>query len=198
MRCADVGPSDDAPPDGGPAARRRVPTDQLSPREVQAIRTLLFAAFGSDEEEGFTEDDWQHAIGGLHFVLEQDGQIVAHASVVERELHVDGRPLRTGYVEAVATAPTHQRTGLGTQVMRDVGAHIEEHFELGALGTGSHRFYERLGWLTWRGPSSVRTPDGIVRTPDEDGQILVLPTPSSPALDLDAPISCEWRPGDVW
>jgi aminoglycoside 2'-N-acetyltransferase I len=82
--------------------------------------------------------------------------------------------------------------------MGDVGTHIREQFELGALGTGRPAFYERLGWLTWKGPSSVRTAAGNRRTPDDDGYILVLPTPTSPRLDLTAPISCDWRPGDVW
>ena len=35
------------------------------------------------------------------------------------------------------------------------------------------------------------------RTPD-DGDILILPTPASPPLDPDDPISCECGPGDVW
>nr|MBA2254746.1 hypothetical protein [Chloroflexota bacterium] len=76
--------------------------------------------------------------------------------------------------------------------------YIPEGFELGALGTGSHGFYERLGWLTWQGPSNVRTATGTLPTPDDDGYIMVLSTPTSPALDLTTPISCEWRPGDVW
>jgi aminoglycoside 2'-N-acetyltransferase I len=156
------------------------------------------AAFGSDEEERFTDDDWAHAVGGMHFVLDLDGEIVTHASVVERELHVAGRPLRTGYVEAVATASGREGAGFGSLVIADVTSYIRDRFELGALGTGRHRFYERLGWLTWTGPASVRTPEGPRRTSDEDGYILVLPTPSSPALDLDAPISCDWRSGDVW
>jgi len=176
----------------------RAATNELTDPEIQAIRQLLVDAFGTDEEERFEEDDWRHAIGGLHFVLESDAAIVAHASVIQRELHVEGRPLRTGYVEAVATAREHQGTGLGSIVMRDVGSYIRDHFELGALGTGSHRFYERLGWMTWRGPSSVRTASGLRRTPDDDGYILVLPTPTSPSLDLAASISCEWRHGDVW
>lgn len=137
-------------------------------------------------------------MGGFHFVLDLEGQIVAHASVVERELHVGRMPLRTGYVEAVATAPGHQGRGYATLVMRAVGAYIRGRFELGALGTGVHGLYERLGWLTWAGPSSVRAPSGEHRTPEEDGYILVLPTPASPRLDLAAPISCDWRPGDVW
>ena len=77
-------------------------------------------------------------------------------------------------------------------------AFIRDRFELGALGTGRLHFYERLGWRTWTGPTSVRTPQGTQRTPDEDGYVMVLPTPSSPPLDLAARISCEWRPGDVW
>ena len=177
---------------------RRVTTEELTARQIDAIRQLLVRAFGPDEEERFTDDDWQHAIGGTHFVIDIDRDPVAHASVVERELHIDGRPLRTGYVEAVATAPGRQGTGLGSTVMRDVGSYIRERFELGALATGSHRFYKRLGWETWRGPSFVRTAEGTRRTPGDDGYILVLRTPASPAIDLGAPISCDLRPGDVW
>lgn len=176
---------------------RRIPTAELTAPETRAIRELLWAAFPPGDD-AFTEDDWQHTIGGVHFLLDLEGRILAHASVVERQLHVGGRPVRTGYVEGVATDPEHQGRGLGTRVMREVTSYIQERFELGALGTDSHHFYERLGWLTWRGPTSARTADGTHRTPDEDGYILVLPTASSPQLDLEAPISCEWRPGDSW
>ena len=177
---------------------RRLGTDELAPAEVATLRALMAVAFGSDEEERFTDDDWDHALGGAHFVLELDAEIVAHAAVVERAIEVDGRPIRTGYVEAVATAPDRQGAGLGTLLMNEVGEYIRGRFELGVLGTGRHAFYERLGWLTWKGHTSVRTPDGDRRTPDEDGYILVLRTPSSPPLDLRASISCEWRAGDVW
>lgn len=173
-------------------------TEELTDRQVQAIRSLLDAAFADDPDGGFAEDDWDHAIGGLHFVLERDSEVLVHASVVRRALQIAGRPTRTGYVEAVATAPDQQGTGLGTRVMREVGSHIAASYELGALGTGSHGFYQRLGWRTWRGPSSVRMPSGERPTPDEDGYIMVLATPTSPDLDLDLPISCEWRSGDVW
>src|SRR5918992_4706678 len=80
---------------------RRVPTGDLTPAEVSELRALLWAAFPPGEE-GFTEDDWEHALGGTHFLVEDDGAILAHASVVARELQVAGRAVRTGYVEAVA------------------------------------------------------------------------------------------------
>jgi aminoglycoside 2'-N-acetyltransferase I len=180
------------------ARLRRLSTDSLARAEVATIREILAAAFGNDEEERFTQDDWDHALGGVHFVLDLDGEIVTHASVVEREIHVGGLPLRTGYVEAVATAPEHDGAGFGSLVIADVTSYIRDGFELGALGTGRLHFYERLGWLVWGGPSSVRTPEGLRRTPDEDGYIMVLETPASPPLDVTATISCEWRPGDVW
>jgi aminoglycoside 2'-N-acetyltransferase I len=177
---------------------RRVSSPDLTEPEIANIRTLLAAAFGPDDDERFTDDDWAHAIGGLHFVLDLEDEIVAHASVVERELHIDGRPLRTGYVEAVGVTPDRQDAGFGSLVMAEVTAYIRECYEFGALGTGRHRFYERLGWRVWAGPTFVRTEDGLQRTPEEDGDILVLLTPASPSLDFTASLSCDWRPGDVW
>jgi aminoglycoside 2'-N-acetyltransferase I len=179
------------------ATVRSLTSEDLLPAEVAALHVLFGAAWREDPES-FTDEDWDHALGGVHFILEEDGAILAHASVVARELHTSGRRLATGYVEAVATLPIHQRRGHGTAVMREVDEYIDQTFQLGALGTGSHAFYERLGWVAWKGPTFVRTDSGLIRTGEEDGQILVRLTPTSPELDLSAPISCNWRPGDVW
>ena len=175
-----------------------VPPEDLTPAQVSTIRALLWAAFGDKPDEAMTEDDWQHALRGTHFLLEVDAETVAYASVSERTLELDGRQVRTGYVEAVATAVSHQGQGLGPRIMGTVNAYIRERFELGALGTGRHHFYERLGWITWKGPTLVRTPEGPRRTPDEDGYVLVLSTPTSPELGPAASISCDWRSGDAW
>ncbi|MGZ9160277.1 MAG: GNAT family N-acetyltransferase [Candidatus Limnocylindrales bacterium] len=181
-------------------ALRRGTSDSLLGPEIDAIRTMLVDAFApmARDDGAFEDADWDHALGGIHVVLESDGEIVAHAAVVERTLEIAGRPVRTGYVEAVATRIGHHGLGHGSTVMTEVNTIIRAGFELGALGTGRFSFYERLGWERWRGPSSVRRPDGPVQTPAEDGYLLVLRTPTSPTLDLDAPISCDWRPGDVW
>jgi aminoglycoside 2'-N-acetyltransferase I len=177
---------------------RRAPTLALSSADLASIRSVLDAAFAPDDPF-FPESDWEHALGGMHFVATLDGQTIAHASVVPRELHVGTRPLRTGYVEAVGTLPAFQGRGIGTLVMAAANEHIARAYELGALGTGEHGFYERLGWRTWRGPTYVRAPEGDQRTPDEDGAIMVLATPATPKpLDVGAPLRCDWRPGDVW
>jgi aminoglycoside 2'-N-acetyltransferase I len=164
---------------------------------MAAIREVVWAAF-ADDPQSFTEEDWAHALGGVHFVLEENGMVVAHASVVERELHAGEHQLATGYVEAVATRKDLWGRGHGSMVMREVGEYIDETFPLGALDTGLNTFYERLGWVTWNGPTFVRTESGLVRTREDDGNVMVRLTPTSPKLDLSAPISCEWRSGDVW
>jgi aminoglycoside 2'-N-acetyltransferase I len=174
---------------------RQIATAELRAAEVQALRTLFAAAW---PDGAFDETDWDHATGGVHVVAEDAGRIVAHASVVARSLEIGTRALRAGYVEAVATLPELAGRGHGSAVMGEANEVIRARYELGALSTGVHRFYERLGWLRWRGPTFVRTDEETRRTEEDDDGVMVLPTPSSPDFDLDAAIVCDWRPGDVW
>lgn len=170
------------------------PTALLSGDDLQQARDLMDLAFGD-----FSDHDWEHALGGLHAVRHHDGRVVAHASLVQRRVlvgGVGGRPLRCGYVEAVAVDPAHQGTGLGAEVMADLEAHAAA-YDLLLLSASSRAvgFYEARGWTLWRGPSAVLAPTGWTDTPDEDGAIYVL---GGTHLDLDAPIACDWRDGDVW
>jgi hypothetical protein len=69
-------------------------------------------------------------------------------------------------------------------------------FELGALCPAAPDLYARLGWVYWRGPLFIRTPEGL--TPTLEERIMILKLPKTPALDLDSPLSAEWREGEVW
>lgn len=172
----------------------RLRSSDLDAATTEQLRTLMSAAF----EGAFDEHDWEHALGGAHLLLRLDGVVVAHAAVVPRALDVDGIPYRTGYVEAVATLPSHQGQGHGTAVMRTASDLVRAEYELGALSTGSPAFYERLGWERWSGESWVREGARLRRTPEEDDGILVLRTPTSTDLPLTGAIACESRPGDDW
>ncbi len=183
---------------------RLAATLELTTEDLVRIRRVCDVAFGERDDprpahgEAFTDEDFDHALGGVHAIGVEGAEIVGHASWVERELHVAGVPIATGYVEAVAVLPELQRRGLGTRVMGALTRDLRRRFPLGALDTSKHAFYERLGWERWRGPTSVWTTDGDRPTPEEDGYVMILRTPTSPPLDLDAPISCDRREGDVW
>jgi aminoglycoside 2'-N-acetyltransferase I len=173
---------------------REACTDALSVTLRVELRRLLDAAFEGD----CSDDDWDHALGGVHVWVTDADRVISHASVVARTLLHADRPMRVGYVEAVATLATHRRRGYGSMVMTRVGEIVADGYALGALSTSAHVFYERLGWQRWRGRTFVDGPRGRERTAEEDGGIMVLRTPRSPALDLGGDLVCDWRAGDVW
>lgn len=173
---------------------RLLTTAEVPPELLAAARDLCDRAFAGR----FDETDWDHALGGWHALALDGPDLVAHAAVVDRVLHVGGRPFRAGYVEAVATEPARQGTGLGSLVMTPLAAVIRAETELGALSTGAPGFYQRLGWERWRGPTYVRRDGQPVRTPEEDDGVMVLRHGPSQALDLGAGIACDQREGDDW
>lgn len=170
------------------------PSAAIAPEVLGDLRHFLDAAFNGD----FSDEDWAHAVGGVHVWLSDAGSIISHGAVVGRTVTCEEHTLRVGYVEAVATGGRHRSRGLGTAVMERIGALIREHYPLGVLSTGSHDFYARLGWERWTGPTFVEAGQGRVRTPDDDDSLMVLRTPHSPHLKLEGAIVCDWRTGDVW
>jgi aminoglycoside 2'-N-acetyltransferase I len=172
-----------------------VTTAALAPEIERDIRALLDAAFAGE----FTPEDWAHALGGWHALVRDGDTVVAHAAVVPRALEVSGAPFAAGYVEGVATAPHRQDEGFGSRAMRALEPVLRREFAFGALSTGEHGFYERLGWERWRGPTFVRQPTGdVVRTEDEDDGIMVLRYGPSAEVDLEASLTCPARDGDDW
>jgi aminoglycoside 2'-N-acetyltransferase I len=168
-------------------------TADLDEPTLREIRTLMDEAF-----DDFDDDDWEHTLGGMHVLVHEGGALAGHASVVQRRLITAGRTLRCGYVEAVAVGPDFRRRGVGTALMRGCNRIVRGAYHLGALGATDEavRLYEASGWKRWEGPLSALTPDGVVRTPDEEGFIYVLEV--SEPLDLEAELTCDWREGDVW
>jgi hypothetical protein len=82
--------------------------------------------------------------------------------------------------------------------MTEITKSIRDEFEMGALSTDRHRFYERLGWERWAGPTFVRKGSEEIRTEEEDAGIMVLRFGPSETIDLTASLSCEARRGDDW
>jgi aminoglycoside 2'-N-acetyltransferase I len=168
-------------------------TADVDPATLAAARALLWAVFDDLEEA-----DWEHSLGGLHALAWEGDQLVGHAALIQRRLVHRGRALRTGYVEGVAVHPDHQRRGHGAAMMDELERAIRAAYDLGALGATDDgaRLYEARGWRRWEGPTSALTPDGVVRTEEDDGAVYVLPITIE--LDLTGELTCDWRDGDVW
>jgi aminoglycoside 2'-N-acetyltransferase I len=168
-----------------------VRSDQLAPDRLAAIRALCNRAYQEDLEHllsTFTEAT--HVLGLL------GETVISHAMWVTRWLQPgDGPHIRTAYVEMVATEPQFWRRGFASAVMRRLAGVIID-FELGSLCPAEPDLYAKLGWVFWRGPLFIRGREGLIPTPDE--RVMILRLPKSPPLDLDLPLSAEWREGEPW
>lgn len=171
--------------------QRMVHTYELSPAELAGIRALLDTAFDGN----FSDDDWDHGLGGLHALVHHGGELVAHGSVVMRRVLHAGRSYRIGYVEAVAVRADLRRRGLGGLVMAALERVIDGAYAFGALSASEKGapLYRARGWQVWGGRIEVLGPDGVTPLPDEEGSTYgwgQLP-------GIDAPLTFDWRDGDV-
>lgn len=168
--------------------------DQLTSEQLTEIHALCnraYAVYDVDLEPLFqTFTNTTHVLGWW------GSAIVSHAMWVTRWLQPSSQPpLRTAYVEMVATEPQFQGRGFATAVMRRLASATYD-FELGGLSPAESMLYEKLGWVFWQGPLFIRTKDGLISTPE--GSIMILSLPKTPPLDLTLPLSAEWREGEFW
>lgn len=133
-----------------------------------------------------------------HVVGTCEGRLVTHAMWVTRWLQPGAaKPLETAYVEMVATHPQYRRRGLASLAMRRLVDAIPQSCGLAALCPATPALYARLGWRFWQAPLRIRLAGArFLDTPEE--RVMVLALPGRPRLDLDAPLSAEWREGELW
>jgi aminoglycoside 2'-N-acetyltransferase I len=164
----------------------------LSDQEKANIISFCTRAYEEDMQPFFnTFPNPTHVLGTYN------GLLVSHALWVTRYVQVGTRPvLKTAYVEAVATEKAYRNRGFATAIMKRLACEIQD-YDLAALSPFSAAYYQRLGWELWQGPLSIRTENGLLPSPTEE-QVMILRLAGTPDLDLSAPISVEWREGEVW
>lgn len=164
----------------------------LSEQELADIIALCSRAYSVDYRT-FLDT----FIESTHVIGYYEGMIVSHALWITRWLQAGDSPLmRTAFIEAVATEEAYRKKSFASTVMSRIAKEITD-FDIGGLCTGSPDFYSRLGWKVWRGLLFTRK-DGELNPSVEDASVMVLPLPNTPVLDLSAPLSIEWREGEVW
>jgi len=112
---------------------RLIHSADLDIQTRQGAHKLLVGAFGGR----FTEDDWDHTLGGMHALVYYRGALIAHAAVVQRRLLCNGMSLRTGYIEGVAVREDWRGQGLGAALMDGAEQVIRGAYRLGALSQWS-------------------------------------------------------------
>ncbi|MBP2584928.1 aminoglycoside 2'-N-acetyltransferase I [Streptomyces sp. PvR006] len=174
---------------------RTAPTHELGADRLRSVRALLDTAFGGD----FSEDDWDHTLGGVHAWIEDEEGIAAHGAVVMRRALHRGRSLRVGYVEGVAVRAELRRRGLGGAVMAALERVIDGAYVLGALGASDEgaALYRARGWQVWEGRLEAVGPEGIVHLAEEEGYVLLRPAAGRALPDPAAALAFDWRDGDV-
>ena len=172
--------------------------DRTEDLNSAARESIIRVCVEAHQEEDFKNLFSYIPSGGLHFLAYHGDQLVSHAVVTTRWLQPEDRPLlKTAYVDAVATLPSYQGRGYGSDVMRQLEREIDGEYEIACLETERESFYQRLGWRVWRGPLAGRSENGLVPTPHQTG-IMILRLSRTPALDLDKALSIECQPDRIW
>jgi aminoglycoside 2'-N-acetyltransferase I len=147
----------------------------LSNSDYEAIVGLCSQAYEEDYRPFL-----QSFINPVHIMGKLNGRLVCHALWITRWLQVgEQRPMRTAYVEAVATDENFRGHGYATTVMQRLAEKIQD-YEIGGLSPAE----------------TTRTKDGGVPNPEE--KVMILRLPNTPEIDLCAPLSIEWREEEVW
>lgn len=192
-----------------------IAADAVTPPLLAAIRRLCAQAYPGENLQPL----WDAYRPDWYALALTDGAPVSHAMVVTRWLQAgDGPLLRTAYIELVATLPAFQGQGIATALMQRLAQAIAAAgYDLAALCPADTQLYRRLRWEYWRGPLFIRPPNAADR-PDEmppqpkhgdagaasplptpEERVMILRLPTTPPLDLDLPLSAEWRPGgELW
>lgn len=167
--------------------------DDVGLETISSVRSLLELAYDGD----FSSEDWEHTLGGQYFIGSLEDTIVAHGSVVARNMFIDGEALTVGYVEAIAVLPTYWRQGFGTQLMTQITKFCNNNYELSMLSTDEKKFYEKLGWRQFLGQSFVKHDELEVRTAEEDNGLMFLPGKNCEITQI-LRATCLPRIGDDW
>jgi len=163
----------------------------LTRDEVNAILTLCSDAFEEDYEPYL-----QTFYYPTHVLAKLNTKLVSYALWYTRWMQVDNGPLlRTAYVEAVSTGRSFRGHGYATLVMRCLNQEIQA-YDIGALSPADTSLYTRLGWEYWQGPLYARKEGRLIPIPGETA--MILRTSKTSTLNIHAPLSIEWREGEVW
>nr|WP_314265118.1 GNAT family N-acetyltransferase [uncultured Moellerella sp.] len=170
-------------------------TSQLSSVEKEQIYQLLFQVF----EQGFSREDFDHTLGGIHILAYDNHQLIGHVAIVQRSVIVDCSPFRIGYLEGLGVAEAYRRQGIGRKLMELSSEIIANSYDFGLLSASEEGLplYQSLGWKIWTGELYESNRESYQRSFDDEGSVLFWAA-SSQNIAATSPLYCDYRSGDQW
>ena len=154
--------------------------------ELEDVITLGSRVFNTDLQAN--RNTFIHT---THIMGYYGSSLVSHALWYTRWMQTGSSPLlKTAFVDVVATGEEYRKQGFASSVLARFAESVTD-YDIAALTTASTGFYERLGWQVWSGPVYFEKTEKQIAQPNDS--LMVLSLPNTPDLDLDAPLTVEWR-----
>ena len=140
--------------------------------DLGALTRLGVAAFGgsvSDWEGHFLPAKNPRIDPERVYVIEDDGEVRASATVLPLESYVDGEPRPMGGIAAVMAHPAYRRRGYAGELMRAVLRDMRERStHLSLLAPFAHAFYRSFGYeLATEGIEYRLKPSDLSTSPEQ-------------------------------
>ena len=110
------------------------------------IRAVVAAAFGRDEEARLVDALREGGYARLSLVAELDGQIVGHLLFSDLPIVAADSTVEALALAPLAVVPQHQRTGIGSLLVRDGLRRLREAGHRIVVVLGHPAYYPRFGF----------------------------------------------------
>ena len=124
-----------------PPIRERLPADDA------AIRGLNDAAFGGFYESRLVLDLREAGLAAIELVADEANAIVGHIMLSALSVTIDGRAVRALALAPMCVRPDHQRSGIGSALVRNGLERARRDDWQAVLVLGHANYYPRFGFL---------------------------------------------------
>jgi len=114
--------------------------------DISAVRGVNQAAFGRNEEADLVDRLRNEGAVLASFVADQNGRVVGHILFSRTLIETADESVLSVALAPLAVSPSHQRRGIGTQLVRFGLQWLRTRGERSVLVLGHPHFYQQFGF----------------------------------------------------